>query len=284
VATPNFGQTQLSATVLATAGTAVPVGTVVFTVDGAVQPAVTLNGSAVAMLPSAISNALAVGSHTIAAVYSSSSVEFGTSNATRIFSVAQAIPPTVTISPSTTSLTVSAGSSVTDTFTLTPVGGYAGTLQFSCTNLPQNETCSFQPSTVTLAGTGGPQTVVATIQTAGSTAGLRQANPPPAQNSPALPAVVFWGSGLLTMALATKKRRRFLRNYHLPVLLALLAGSGLMIACGGGSSASQSTAPATAPTSPPSAPMTPAGTSTVLISASNSGTKIQSFTVTLTVQ
>jgi hypothetical protein len=80
------------------------------------------------MLPSAISNALAVGSHTIAAVYSSSSVEFGTSNATRIFSVAQAIPPTVTISPSTTSLTVSAGSSVTDTFTLTPVGGYAGTL------------------------------------------------------------------------------------------------------------------------------------------------------------
>ena len=104
MATPNFGQTQLSATVLATAGTAVPVGTVVFTVDGAVQPAVALNGSAVAMLPSAISNALAVGSHTIAAVYSSSSVEFGTSNATRIFSVAQAIPPTVTISPSTTSL------------------------------------------------------------------------------------------------------------------------------------------------------------------------------------
>jgi hypothetical protein len=61
VATPNFGQTQVSATVLATAGTAAPVGTVVFTVDGAVQPAVNLNASAVAALPSAISNALAVG-------------------------------------------------------------------------------------------------------------------------------------------------------------------------------------------------------------------------------
>ncbi len=281
VATPNFGQTQVSATVLATAGTAVPMGTVVFTVDGVIQPAVALNASAVATLPSAVSDALAVGSHTIAAVYTSSSVEFGTSNATRIFSVAQAIPPTVTIAPSTTSLTVSAGSSVTDTLTLTPVGGYTGTLQFSCTNLPQNATCSFQPSTVTLTGTGGPQTVVATIQTAGGTAELRLANPSPAQNGPVSPAVVFWGSGLLTMALATKKRGRFLRSYHLLVFLALLAGSGLMIACGGGSSASQSTAP-TAPTSPSS--VTPAGTSAVQIAASSSGTKVQSFTVTLTVQ
>jgi len=284
VATPNFGQTQVSATVLATAGTAVPVGTVVFTVDGVVQTAVALNASAVATLPLAVSDALAVGSHTIAVVYISSSAEFGTSNATRIFSVAQAIPPTVTIAPSTTSLTVSAGSSVTDTLTLTPVGGYTGTLQFSCSNLPQNATCSFQPSTVTFAATGGPQTVVATIQTAGGTAALRQADPPPSQHSPVLPPVVFWGSGLLSMALATKKRRRFLRNYHLPVLLALLAGSGLMIACGGGNSASQSTAPPTAPTGPSSVPVTPAGTSTLQIAASNSGTKVQSFTVTLTVQ
>jgi trimeric autotransporter adhesin len=284
VATPNFGQTQVSVTVLATSGTAVPVGTVVFTVDGAVESAVTLNASAGAMLPSAVSNALAVGSHTIAAVYTSSSVEFGNSNATRIFSVGQAIPPTVTISPSTTSLTVAAGGSVTDTLTLASVGGYAGTLQFSCANLPQNATCSFQPSTVTLSAAGGPQTVVATIQTAGSTAGLRPASPPPAQNSPVLPAVVFWGSGLLTMALATKKRRRFLRNYHLPVLLALLAGSGSMIACGGGSSSPQSAASTNPPPTAPSAPATPAGTSTVQISASNSGNKVQSFTVTLTVQ
>jgi hypothetical protein len=284
VATPTFGQTEVSATVLATAGTITPVGTVVFTVDGAVQPTVTVNSSGVATLPAAVSNALALGSHTIAAVYTPSSAEFGNSNATRIFSVGQAaVQPTVTISPSTSSLTVTAGGSVTDTLTLTPVGGYTGTLQFSCTNLPQNATCSFQPSTVTLAGSA-PQTVVATVQTAGSTAGLRPANPLPSQNSPVLPAVVFWGSGLLTMALATKKRRRFLRNCHLPVLLVLLAGSGFMMACGGGSSSPQSTAAASAPPTSPSTPATPAGTSTVLISASDSGNKVQSFTVTLTVQ
>jgi hypothetical protein len=284
VATPTFGQTQVSATVLATAGTATPMGTVVFTVDGTVQPAITLNSSGVAMLPSGVSNGLAVGSHTIAAVYTSSSVEFSNSNATRIFSVAQAVPPTVTISPSTTSLTVSAGGSVTDTLTLAAVGGYTGTLQFSCTNLPQNASCSFQPSTVTFAATGGPQTVVATIQTAGGTAALRQADPPPSQHGPVLPRVVFWGSGLLTMALATKKRRRFLGNYHLLLLLAFLAATGLMTACGGGSSSPQSTAPTTPPTTSPSAPATPAGTSIVQISVSDSGTKVQSFTVTLTVQ
>ena len=284
VATPTFGQTEVSATVLATAGTITPVGTVVFTVDGAVQPTVTVNSSGVATLPAAVSSALAVGSHTIAAVYTTSLVEFGNSNATRIFSVDPAVvPPTVTISPSSTSLSVAAGSSVTDTLTLTPVGGYTGTLQFSCTNLPQNATCTFQPSTVTLAGTA-PQTVVATIQTAGSTAELRPANPPPSQNSPVLPAVVFWGSGLLTMALATKKRSRFLRNYHLPVLLALLAGSGFMMACGGASSSPQSTTATNPPPSSPSTPATPAGTSTVQISASASGNKVQSFTVTLTVQ
>ena len=58
VTTPNFGQTQISATILGTSGTLTPVGSVVFTVDGAVQPAVTLNGSGVATLPSPVANAL----------------------------------------------------------------------------------------------------------------------------------------------------------------------------------------------------------------------------------
>ena len=279
VTTPILGQTQISATVLATAGMAAPVGSVVFTVDGADQPALPLNGTGVATLPSAVSNPLAAGSHTIAAVYTSSSAGFINSNATRIFSVSQA-PPTVTIAPSATSLTVSPGQSVTDTLTITPVAGYSGTLQFACANLPQNATCSFQPSTVTLTGTSGAQTVVATIQTAGSTAGLRQANPLTPENNPVVPAAVFWGSGLLTIALACRKRRLSSRNYHLLVLLALLTGTWMMTACGGGSRLPQPTATNTTP----SAPVTPAGTSTLQISATDSGNKVQSFTVTLTVQ
>jgi sugar lactone lactonase YvrE len=275
VTTPVFGQTLVNAAILATSGTLVPTGSVVFTVDGAVQPGVTVNSSGVAALPAAVSNALAVGSHTIAAVYTSSSLGFANSDATRIFSVSQ-VPPTVTVAPSTTSLSVTAGSSVTDTITITPMGGYSGTLQFSCTNLPQNATCSFQPSTVTLSGTSGPQTTVVTIQTAGSTAALGP------KNNPVLLATVFWIPGLFAMGLAGRRRRLSARVYHSAILLALFAGISILAGCGGGSSPVQSTTP-TAP-STPSAPVTPAGTSTVKIAAASSGTTVQSFTLTLTVQ
>ncbi len=278
VATPVFGQTQVSATILATSFTLAPVGSVVFTVDGAVQPAITVNGSGVGTLPSAVSNALAVGSHTIAAVYTSSSLGFSNSNATRIFSVSQA-PPTITFAPSTTSLSVAAGGSVTDTLTITSMGGYSGALQFSCTGLPQNATCSFQPATVTVSGTSGPQTTVVTIQTAGSTAALRRDKQSPFENNPVLPAAAFWAPGLLTMALAGRKRRLSSRACHLVVLLSLFAGTWLLNGCGGGSSSAQSTAPSKA-----SASVTPAGTSTVKIAAANSGSTVQSFTLTLTVQ
>jgi sugar lactone lactonase YvrE len=273
VATPIAGQTQVSATILATTGTAIPVGSVVFTVDGTVQPAAALNGSGVATLPSAVSNSLAAGSHTIGATYTSSSVDFGNSDATRIFSVGQAPPPTVTVTPGASSLSVVAGGFVTDTITVTPMGGYSGTLQFSCANLPQNATCSFQPSTLTLSGTSGPQKTVVTIQTAGNAAVLRGGKFFAPVNN-ALLSAVFWSPGLLSMVLAGRKRRISTRSYYVVVLLAVLAGVGLMSGCGG------SPAKSVAPT----APVTPAGTSTVQISATASGNTVQSFTVTLIVQ
>jgi hypothetical protein len=255
-----------------------PLGSVVFTVDAAVQPAITLSSSGLATLPAAIANALAVGSHTIAAVYTSSSLGFSNSNATRIFSVSQ-VPPTIALAPGTASLSVAAGASVTDTLTITSMGGYAGALQFSCTGLPQNATCSFQPATVTVSGTSGPQTTVVTIQTAGSTAELHLKKPFPSENNRLLPAAAFWAPGLLTMALAGRRRRLSSRACHLLILLSLFAGTWLLNGCGGGNSSTQSTAPST-----PSAPVTPAGTSTVKIVAANSGSNVQSFNLTLTVQ
>ena len=253
-----------------------PVGSVVFTVDGALQPAVTVNNSGIATLPSAVSNPLAVGSHTIDATYTSSSLGFGNSVATRIFSVSQ-IPPSVTIAPSAGSLSVAPGSSVTDTLTITSVGGYAGALQFSCTNLPQNATCSFQPSTVTLSGTSGPQTAVVTIQAAGGTAALHRPISFTAQGSPARLAAAFWAPGLLVIALASRKRRI---SSHWLVALALLAGTLVVSGCGGGGSSTTGAPPNT----PPSTPATPAGTSTVQITASAAGNTVQSFALTLTVQ
>jgi hypothetical protein len=271
VATPTVGQTQVSATVLATAGTAMPAGSVVFTVDGAVQPAVALNASAVATLPSTVSNALAAGSHTIDAVYTSSSAEFGNSNASRIFSVA-AVPPSLTVAPGSMSLTVVAGGSVTDTLTATSVGGYSGALQFSCSNLPQNASCTFQPASLTVSGSSGPQKTVLTIQTAGNTAELgRHAS----SAETTLLSAAFWSPGFVAIVLAGRRRRPGSRSFYWMVLLALVTVSGATIGCGGGPTA-KSTTPVT--------PVTPAGTSTVQISATASGSTVQFFTLTLTVQ
>jgi trimeric autotransporter adhesin len=282
VTTPVFGQTQVSATILSTSGTLVPVGSVVFTVDGAVQTAITVNASGVATLPSAVTNALAVGSHAIAAVYTSSSLGFSNSNATRIFSVTQ-VPPTITLASSTTSLSVAPGASVTDTITVTSMGDYSGALQFSCTGLPQNTTCSFQPATVTVSGTSGPQTTMVTIQTAGSKAKMEPAKPLPSPNNkPVLPAAAFWAPGLLITALAGRKRRLSSPACRLLIFLSLLAGAFMLNGCSGGSSSAQSTAPS-APTTP-TAPVTPAGTSTVQITAANSGSAVQSLTLTLAIQ
>jgi hypothetical protein len=279
VATPTFGSTAVSATILATAGTLVPVGSVVFTVDGAIQPAVTVNNSGTATLPPAVSNPLAVGSHTIDATYTSSSLGFSNSVATRIFSVSQ-IPPSVTMASSASSLSVASGSSVTDTLTITSVGGYAGSLQFSCSNLPQNATCSFQPSTVALSGTTGPQTTVVTIKTVGSTAGVHLEKPFTSQGNPIRLAAAFWAPGLLVIVLADRKRRISSRQYYWVVMLALLAATLVVSGCGGGGSATASKTPNT----PPSAPATPAGTSTVQIAATAAGNTVQSFALTLTVQ
>jgi hypothetical protein len=278
VTTPVYGQTLISATILPTAGTVTPIGSVVFTVDGVVQPVVTINSSAVAALPAAVSNPLAVGSHTIGASYTSSIGGFTNSIATRIFSVAPAPPPpSVTIAPSAGSLSVAPGSSVTDTLTITSVGGYAGTLQFSCTNLPQNATCSFQPSTVTLSDTSGPQTAVVTIQTAGGTAALHRPMSFPAQGSPTRLAAAFWAPGLLLIAIASRKRRM---SAHWVIALALLSGTLVVSGCGGGGSSTAGAPPHT----PPSTPATPAGSSTVQITASAAGNTVQSFALTLTVQ
>ena len=201
------------------------------------------------------------------------------SNATRIFSVNQA-PPTITFAPNTTSLSVAAGGSVTDTLTITSMGGYSGALQFSCTGLPQNATCSFQPATVTVSGTSGPQTTVVTIQTAGVPRHCDATSSLPV-NNPVLPAAAFWAPGLLTMALCRQKAQAFSsRACHLVVLLSLVRWDVATERMWrreflGSIDCARVKA---------SASVTPAGTSTVKIAAANSGSTVQSFTLTLTVQ
>lgn len=124
-------------------------------------------------------------------------------------------------SASGSSLTVSRGGSGSLTLAITGQTGYTGTINFSpasCTGLPAESACSFNPASVTGSGST-TLTVTAT-----------------APHSATLDPLQFWktGSGgvlagIFVLGVASKRRRWS----RLPAL-AVLAGLVMVVACGGG--------------------------------------------------
>lgn len=177
-------------------------------------------------------------------------------------SIAVAAPDfTVTASPA--SATVTAGQSATTTLTITPVGGYSGTVSFSCGTLPSEATCSFAPASVTLSNGGAVASTLTIATTAPSTAMLRGL-PGPLQG-------IAWAGVVCLLFLprrAWKINRRLLRSALL--MLFLTSGFFSLIGCGSSSS-------------PPN-PGTPAGRQTITVSLADSTGKLShsvSFVVTV---
>jgi len=169
------------------------------------------------------------------------------------------------------SQTITSGQTATYQIAVTPVGASAGTLTFSCSGAPANSSCTFNPTTVSVAG-GAAGSVTATITTGLPTIAWRC----PAQASPrALPERVTWAIALLLpcLFLRGRSRRTFL---GLVLTLALvLAPTACGVHASGGS-----TGVTTGTTGTGS---TPSGTSTVTLTASFPGAQ-RSVTVTLVVQ
>jgi len=127
--------------------------------------------------------------------------------------------PDFTLGVSAPSLTVTAGSSGTETATLTPQNGFTptATVQFTCSGLPSNATCSFSPTTVMSTG-NMVSTLTVNTTIASSTASYK--------SSPLFPgsvlAVAFYFFG--------RKKRRGLQLLLLAVSaasLTLLTGCGV---------------------------------------------------------
>jgi sugar lactone lactonase YvrE len=192
-------------------------------------------------------------------------------------------PGTYTIAANPTTVTVKAGQTGTATVTLTPTGGYTGSVILSCANLPANTQCVFSQTsggtnTVMLSGDNQAVPVTLTIQTnvQQTIASAREQNP----LNPILPALAFWfpggivglagfGAGKKKGKKGSMRGRSRLLGIALLVLLTGAMAGGLM-GCGGGSHS----------------PTTPAGTSTVtVISTAPAGSSglSQSATFTLTV-
>jgi arabinogalactan endo-1,4-beta-galactosidase len=172
-------------------------------------------------------------------------------------------PATFSFSAGASSLTLGAGQSGNVALTITPSGGYQGTVSFACTSTLTNVSCSFNPTSLTMNGNNTAVTGAVTI-TAPATIGLER------------PARTGYARGLTSLAacfllvgLVGRRRRRARREVVFYLLALALAAAGLA-ACGGGGGSG----------SPP--PQSESGTVTITASGS-SGNVSQTAQIALTV-
>ena len=250
-----------TATVSETAGTSTPTGTVTFT-DGSMSIGTASLTSGVATFSTAT---LGVGTHSITAAYGGDTANAVSSSSSVVVTITAVAPADFSLALSPTSGAVGQGSSLTSTITLTPTGGFNQAVSFTCSGLPANSTCSFNPASVTLDGTSA-STSQLTIATNVKAAFLR-IKPLHSPGAPTSLAMLAGGGSLGLLLL--RRRRKGVVRWLLPVaLIATSLSTVAVIGCGHGSSA---------------AARTPTGTSQVTVTAA-AGSTVHTATYSLTVQ
>jgi hypothetical protein len=169
----------------------------------------------------------------------------------------------------TPSATITAGQTATLTISATPAtGGFPNSISFSASGLPSASTATFTPPSVTPGATAATTTL--SISTT-----ARGALPPSVKRAPrTTPQLALWSFAQATILLGlfffgrTNRHRRFAPTTFVTVALLLAI---IIAGCGGGT------------TTPPPPSGTPAGTSTITVTAT-SGSLVHTTTVTLTVQ
>jgi hypothetical protein len=151
-------------------------------------------------------------------------------------------------SPSTS--TVSAGQSATFGFNVTPMGGFAQTVSFTCSGAPANSTCTVSPTSAMVSGTAAVPIKVTVATTSGS-----WVPPTSFKSSPRTPQ---WPVGLVAIAamfailLATSpafvgSNRKFakarFRWATVGCSTVLVGASLLLVSCGGGTSSPSGSQP-----------------------------------------
>ena len=143
------------------------------------------------------------------------------------------VQPSFNLAASPGSLTISSGGHGTVALTVTPENGFTSAVSFACSGLPTGASCSFNPATVTPAGSAVTTTLTIGAQTLGMVA--RNGSMP------------LWPGSALAAAVCLMgwKRRRGVLTLVLAVVA--LAGLGLVSGCGSGGGSSTTTPPTRTP-------------------------------------
>jgi hypothetical protein len=263
----------LSVTVAVTGaiGAAAPTGTVKLGSGAYTSSATALSsGSATITIPA---GSLAVGSDTLTASYTGDP-NYNTTTGTAPITVAN---PTYTVAGTAVSVAPGAATGNASTITITPGGGFTGSVSMTATltaspagatKLPTFSFGATTPVSITAAGAG---TATLTIDTMSATS-------TPCNAANQMPREIPWyagGSAVLAglFFFAIPARRRRVRTM-LGMLFLLAAFAGGVLACGGGGST---------PCTPTSTPGTTAGSYAITVTGT-SGAITQTGTVSLTVQ
>ncbi len=182
-------------------------------------------------------SSLTAGLHQITAVYQGD-VNFDESTSAPLAQIVTA--PDFGLTTNVNTLTLKEGQTGDVTISLDPVGGFKGSVQFTCSGLAANSQCTFSPASLTADGSNAKQTDQMTITTKGPNTGtvamIHRGNP-----DGVMLAGIFWLPGLLVGGLLFWQRKKLTAKYR--VFLILLVAAAVIsgaVGCG-------STPPYTAP-------------------------------------
>ncbi|HEX9015767.1 MAG TPA: Ig-like domain-containing protein, partial [Chloroflexota bacterium] len=224
----------LTATVTPASGTAVPTGTLTFKNGASTLGTATLDNTGKATLTGV--QFTTKGTYSLTAVYAGDT-NFTGSTSSAVSEQVNGVPDfTVTINPN--ALDIPRGLTGTATVTVTPLNGFTGNVNITCTGVPSGTACRVNPATIIVGS--GPATGSVTIAT-NTVASLRvpQDGSYLASNSPArhLPFSMLLGTGAFGMVLAAgasglrKPDSRKRRLLGLLLLGLVLAGALIMPGC-----------------------------------------------------
>jgi YVTN family beta-propeller protein len=237
----------------ATTGT--PTGSVEFLDGSTVLGTGPLNNQGVATYTT---STLTAGLHQITAVYQGD-VNFTGSTSAALAQIVTA--PDFSLMSNVNSLSLKAGQTGQVTISMIPVGGFTGTVQFTCSGLPSESRCTLSPPALYANGSNSTQSSTLTITTNGPNSGTVALMTHPGKPDGVMLAGIFWLPGLLFGGFLMWQRRKLTAKYRVLVLILLVATtlSG-MVGCGF------------------QQPMTGPGTKTVTVTATN-GTITQTATI-----